>query len=126
MTTTSTTSVITPRERAEVEAANASGRQPVVFVHGLWLLASSWDAWRERFEAEGYATVGQGAEGGEQGDHGDVRLAGRGQPDRRQRHRRGVGPVVHAPHDAASAQTHRCAREPTPAEAWTRRCPQTS
>jgi pimeloyl-ACP methyl ester carboxylesterase len=29
----------------------------VVVVHGLWLLASSWDAWRQRFEAEGYATV---------------------------------------------------------------------
>jgi pimeloyl-ACP methyl ester carboxylesterase len=51
------TSTVTAREAAEVAAANASGRQPVVFVHGLWLLASSWDAWRRRFEAEGYATV---------------------------------------------------------------------
>ena len=50
------------------------------------------------------AAVGQGAQGGEQGDHGDVRLAGRGQPDHRQRHRGGGGPVVHAPHDDASAQ----------------------
>ena len=50
-------STITEREAQEVSAANASGKQPVVFIHGLWLLASSWDAWRERFEAEGYATV---------------------------------------------------------------------
>ena len=48
---------VTAREAAQVAAANASGKQPVVFVHGLWLLHSSWDAWRERFEAEGYATV---------------------------------------------------------------------
>lgn len=50
-------STITQREAQQVATANASGRQPVVFIHGLWLLASSWDAWRERFEAEGYATV---------------------------------------------------------------------
>lgn len=52
-----TTSTVTAREAAEVAAANASGRRPVVFVHGLWLLAGSWDAWRELFEARGYATV---------------------------------------------------------------------
>jgi non-heme chloroperoxidase len=57
MNTTITTSTVTPREAAQVAAANASGKQPVVFIHGLWLLHSSWDAWRERFEAEGYATV---------------------------------------------------------------------
>jgi non-heme chloroperoxidase len=45
------------RESSEVEAANATGRQPVVFVHGLWLLAGSWDAWRRLFEEKGYATV---------------------------------------------------------------------
>ena len=48
------------RERTEVERANASGRQPVVFVHGLWLLASSWDRWRRVFEDAGYATVAPG------------------------------------------------------------------
>lgn len=42
---------------AEIDAANTSGRQPVVFVHGLWLLAGSWHGWRELFEARGYATV---------------------------------------------------------------------
>jgi pimeloyl-ACP methyl ester carboxylesterase len=51
---------LTQRERREVEAANASGRQTVVFVHGLWMLASSWQAWRELFEASGYATVAAG------------------------------------------------------------------
>ena len=54
---TTTGSTVTAREAAEVAAANASGRRPVVFVHGLWLLAGSWDAWRELFEARGYATV---------------------------------------------------------------------
>ena len=49
--------VVTEREAAQVAAANSSGRQPVVFVHGLWLLAESWDRWKERFEAEGYAAV---------------------------------------------------------------------
>ena len=54
------TSVITAPSAQQVEAANASGRQPVVFVHGLWLLASSWDAWREHFESLGYATLAPG------------------------------------------------------------------
>jgi non-heme chloroperoxidase len=50
-------STVTPREHEQVDAANASGRQPVVFVHGLWLLHSSWDAWRAFFEENGYTTV---------------------------------------------------------------------
>ena len=29
----------------------------VVFIHGLWLLSSSWERWREPFEQAGYATV---------------------------------------------------------------------
>lgn len=48
---------VTAREAAEVRTANESGRQPVVLVHGLWLLASSWAPWRELFESRGYATV---------------------------------------------------------------------
>lgn len=48
---------VTAREAAEVAAANESGRQPVVFVHGLWLLASSWDPWKQLFEGKGYATI---------------------------------------------------------------------
>jgi non-heme chloroperoxidase len=50
----------TTREKSEVDAANGSGRQPVVFVHGLWLLPLSWDAWRALFEEKGYATVAPG------------------------------------------------------------------
>jgi non-heme chloroperoxidase len=50
----------TARELGEVELANTSGRQVVVFVHGLWLLAGSWHPWREKFEAAGYATIAPG------------------------------------------------------------------
>ena len=48
---------LTPAEQAEVDAANKSGKTPVVFIHGLWLLSSSWQPWRDLFEAEGYATL---------------------------------------------------------------------
>jgi pimeloyl-ACP methyl ester carboxylesterase len=48
---------ITPREAQQVEQANASGRTPVVFIHGLWLLPSSWDNWANHFEEAGYAAV---------------------------------------------------------------------
>lgn len=53
-------SELTDHEQHEIEAANASGLTPVVFVHGLWLLSSSWDRWREVFEAAGYATLAPG------------------------------------------------------------------
>ncbi|MEU4245622.1 alpha/beta hydrolase [Actinoplanes sp. NPDC026619] len=42
---------------AQIEQANAAGLQPVVFVHGLWLLQSSWDRWAELFAEAGYAPV---------------------------------------------------------------------
>jgi non-heme chloroperoxidase len=45
---------ITEREAAQVERANASDATPVVFVHGLWLLPSSWDNWVTLFEEAGY------------------------------------------------------------------------
>jgi pimeloyl-ACP methyl ester carboxylesterase len=51
---------LTARESVQIEEANSSGRQPVVFVHGLWLLASSWERWRRLFEDAGYATVAPG------------------------------------------------------------------
>ena len=50
----------TDREQEEIDRANASGRRPVVFVHGLWLLSSSWDRWREFFEDQGYVTLAPG------------------------------------------------------------------
>ena len=55
-----TTSTITDDEEREAEAANESGRAPVVFVHGLWLLPSSWDRWAEFFEHNGYAALTPG------------------------------------------------------------------
>lgn len=48
---------ITAREAAEIRRANESGKQPVLFVHGLWLLHSSWDAWRAFFEDRGYVAL---------------------------------------------------------------------
>jgi pimeloyl-ACP methyl ester carboxylesterase len=48
---------ITERESQQVEQANASGKTPVVFIHGLWLLPSSWDRWAQLFEEAGYAAV---------------------------------------------------------------------
>jgi alpha-beta hydrolase superfamily lysophospholipase len=45
------------REIRQVEQANASGLTPVVFIHGLWLLPSSWDRWADFFEEAGYAAL---------------------------------------------------------------------
>jgi non-heme chloroperoxidase len=42
---------------AQIEAANASGRPPIVFIHGLWLLPTSWQRWADVFAAAGYAPV---------------------------------------------------------------------
>jgi len=51
---------ISDHEVAQIDQANASERTPVVFVHGLWLLPSSWDAWRTVFEDAGYTTLAPG------------------------------------------------------------------
>lgn len=48
---------ITDVENEQIEKANASGNVPAVFIHGLWLLPSSWDNWVGAFEAAGYAGV---------------------------------------------------------------------
>jgi non-heme chloroperoxidase len=48
---------ISTRERREIEAANASGDTPVVFIHGLWLLPSSWANWADFFRDAGYAPL---------------------------------------------------------------------
>jgi len=47
-------------ERAAVDAANASGRVPVLLVHGLWLRPEGWRAWRWLFESEGFAVLTPG------------------------------------------------------------------
>ena len=51
---------LTAHESGQVEAANSSERTPVVFIHGLWLLASSWDRWATLFEQAGFAPVAPG------------------------------------------------------------------
>src|SRR3954449_942508 len=48
---------ISGREAQQVEKANESERTPIVLIHGLWLLPSSWGNWVEYFEQEGYAAL---------------------------------------------------------------------
>jgi pimeloyl-ACP methyl ester carboxylesterase len=51
---------VTKDELKQVERANGSDKRAVVFVHGLWLLPSSWDRWATRFEKAGYCAVRPG------------------------------------------------------------------
>ncbi len=51
---------MTEHETEQVGRANASGKTPVAFVHGLWLLPSSWDPWVEVFEDAGYTALTPG------------------------------------------------------------------
>jgi non-heme chloroperoxidase len=51
---------ITEHEMKEVERANATGLTPVVFIHGLWLLPSSWDRWAKTFEKAGFTALTPG------------------------------------------------------------------
>jgi non-heme chloroperoxidase len=48
---------ISDRENREIAAANASGQPPIVFIHGLWVLPSSWDNWASFFKDAGYAPL---------------------------------------------------------------------
>src|SRR6187455_1423186 len=57
---TDTTQSVTAGESEQVQRANESGLQPVVFIHGLWLLPSSWDRWAGVFEEAGYTAVSPG------------------------------------------------------------------
>jgi non-heme chloroperoxidase len=57
MSTTVSPTTITERELAQIERANATTATPVVFIHGLWLLPSSWDAWATLFEEAGYVAL---------------------------------------------------------------------
>ena len=52
--------MMTEREKGEIARANAGSKRPVVFVHGLWLLAQSWDRWRALFEDAGFVTLAPG------------------------------------------------------------------
>jgi non-heme chloroperoxidase len=51
---------ITDHEAEQVDRANQDGHVPVVFVHGLWLLPSSWDRWADLFEKSGYVALTPG------------------------------------------------------------------
>ncbi|MEP7289767.1 MAG: alpha/beta hydrolase [Chloroflexota bacterium] len=51
---------LTTHEQEQVDHANDSGLQPIVFVHGLWLLSSSWEPWCKLFEEQGYTTIAPG------------------------------------------------------------------
>ena len=58
--TPSSEMTITEHELQQCEAANATGRPPVVFVHGLWLLPSSWDRWAALFGENGFVALTPG------------------------------------------------------------------
>ena len=51
---------VTEHESESIDRANATGLTPVVFVHGLWLLPSSWQRWADVFEEAGYAPLTPG------------------------------------------------------------------
>src|ERR1700694_2425220 len=51
---------ISKYEASQIEESNATGLTPGAFIHGLWLLPSSWDRWAEVFEQAGYAPLTPG------------------------------------------------------------------
>jgi pimeloyl-ACP methyl ester carboxylesterase len=57
---TSPSITVTDHEAQQVDRANATGLQPVVFVHGLWLLPTSWDRWATLFEEAGFTALTPG------------------------------------------------------------------
>ena len=44
----------------QIDQANETNLIPVVFIHGLWLLPSSWDRWAVVFEEAGYTALTPG------------------------------------------------------------------
>lgn len=60
MSSAASPTTITEHEAQAVDRANATGRQPVMFIHGLWLLPSSWDRWAALFEEAGYVALSPG------------------------------------------------------------------
>jgi non-heme chloroperoxidase len=57
MSTTVSATPITEHELEQIERANATTATPVVFIHGLWLLPSSWANWEDFFSRAGYAPL---------------------------------------------------------------------
>jgi pimeloyl-ACP methyl ester carboxylesterase len=60
MTSTETPTTVPEHDDHQVDRANETGLTPVVFIHGLWLLPSSWDRWATLFEEAGYAPLTPG------------------------------------------------------------------
>jgi non-heme chloroperoxidase len=60
MATSTSPNSISSVTAEQIGQANATGRTPVVFVHGLWLLPSSWDRWATVFEEAGYTALTPG------------------------------------------------------------------
>src|SRR4051794_1263205 len=51
---------INEHESAQIDRANASAKPPAIFIHGLWLLPSSWNNWAKLFEDAGYTALTPG------------------------------------------------------------------
>jgi non-heme chloroperoxidase len=51
---------MTEHETRQIDRANGNGRAPVVFIHGLWLLPSSWERWATLFDEAGFAVLTPG------------------------------------------------------------------
>jgi len=51
---------VSRRTSEQIERANATDRTPAVFIHGLWLLPSSWDRWAALFDEAGYSAITPG------------------------------------------------------------------
>src|SRR5215210_2826655 len=60
MTSTETPTTVPEHDDQQVDRANGTGLRPVVFIHGLWLLPSSWNRWATLFEEAGYAPLTPG------------------------------------------------------------------
>src|SRR3954467_15382186 len=60
MTSTETPTTVPEHDDQQVDRANETGVTPVVFIHGLWLLPSSWDRWATVFEEAGFAPLTPG------------------------------------------------------------------
>jgi non-heme chloroperoxidase len=75
--------------------------RPVVFIHGLWLHASSWTPWTELFQAEGYAPLAPGWPGAsdtvEETRSHPERVAGKGIDDVVEHYAQVIGGLDAAP-----------------------------
>ena len=106
---------ITEHEAEQVARANASGLAPVVFVHGLWLLPSSWDRWAAMFEEAGFTALTPGLARRSRDRRGGQR-APRGV---REQDRRPGGRPLRRDHPRAGPQAGR--RSATPSAGCSRR-----